>query len=83
MQGLPPVHLNVGTDDLFLPDDRRLIAALDTAGIEVTAIEQQGAGHVYPHRISTPEAEWTIRSQVRWIRERLAPDTTITTEDAR
>ncbi len=73
MDGLPPVHLNVGTLDPFLDDVRRLRAALDAVGVPVEFIEQEGAPHVYPQEVKSPEAEWTIRAQVRWIRERLAP----------
>ena len=83
MHGLPPVHLNVGAEDLFLADDRRFCAALEAAGVDVASIEQAGAGHVYPHRTTTPEAEWTIRSQVSWIRGHITPNDTITNEVAR
>ena len=72
MDGLPPVHVNVGTRDLFLPDIRRLRAAFDDVGVPVTSIEQEDATHTYPQQITTPEAEWTIRSQSQWIRERLS-----------
>ena len=72
MDGLPPVHVNVGTRDLFLPDIRRLRAAFDAVGISVTSIEQEDATHTYPQQVTTPEAEWTIRSQSQWIRERLS-----------
>ena len=71
MGGLPPVHLNVGTDDLFLADNRRLRSLLEAAKVPVTCIEQEGAGHVYPQQITTSEAEWTIRDQVRWIHGRI------------
>ena len=71
MERLAPVHLNVGTLDLFLPDIQQLRAALEVAGVPVAYIEQQGCGHTYPQQITTPEAEWTIRSQVRWIKEQL------------
>ncbi len=76
MFGLPPVHVNVGTVDLFLADNRRLRTALDAAGVPVTFIEQEGATHTYPQKITTAEAEWTIRSQVRWIRDRLDAEPT-------
>ena len=69
MHGLPPVHVNVGTRDLFLADVRRLRQLLEEAGVSVTSIEQEGGVHTYPQQITTPEAEWTIRSQVRWIAE--------------
>ena len=68
MTGLPPVHLNVGTRDLFLPDVRRLRDALHDARVPVTHIEQEGAVHAYPQQITTPEAQWTIRDQIRWLR---------------
>jgi acetyl esterase/lipase len=68
MTGLPPVHLNVGTRDLFLPDVRRLRDALHDARVPVIHIEQEGAVHAYPQQITTPEAQWTIRDQIRWLR---------------
>ena len=48
VHGLPPVHLNVGTEDLFLHDDRRLRTALVAAGVPVTSIEQDGRGPRLP-----------------------------------
>ena len=69
LHGLPPVHLNVGTRDLFLFDNRRLVAALQDAGVELTYIEQQDAKHAYPLRTHTPEAQWAIRDQVRWLHD--------------
>ena len=72
MDGLPPVHLDVGTRDLFLADVRRLRTALEAAGVPVTAIEQEGAGHTYVHRTRTPEGEWAIRSQTTWLQRVLA-----------
>ena len=50
--GFPPVHLNVGTRDLFLPDVRRLRDALQRAGVPVGYVEQQGALHTYPHEVT-------------------------------
>lgn len=66
---LPPVHLNVGTRDLFLFDNRRLVDRLRHSGVDVTYIEQQDATHAYPLRTHTPEAQWTIRDQIRWLQE--------------
>jgi len=71
MHGLPPVHVNVGTGDPFLGDVRRLRGALEAAGVAVDSVEQDGASHTYPQQIITPEAEWTMRAQARWIRDRL------------
>lgn len=64
---LPPVHLNIGTRDLFLYDVRRMREKLQHAGVDVTYIEQQDAKHTYPLRAHTPEAQWTTDDQVRWI----------------
>ncbi|WP_283608164.1 alpha/beta hydrolase fold domain-containing protein [Mycolicibacterium poriferae] len=71
---LPPVHLNIGTRDFFLYDVRRMRDKLQQAGIEVTYIEQQDAKHAYPLRAHTPEAQWTISDQVRWIQRLITPD---------
>ncbi|WP_052424589.1 family 78 glycoside hydrolase catalytic domain [Streptomyces fulvoviolaceus] len=65
--GLPPVHLDAGTRDLFLPDVRRLRDALEAAGVSVTWIEQEGGMHTYPLQTTTREAQWTIRSQAEWL----------------
>jgi acetyl esterase/lipase len=71
--GLPPVHLNVGTKDFFLPDVRRLRNALRDAGVSVDYIEQEGAEHVYALRTKTPQARWTVAEQVRWLRHVMPP----------
>jgi acetyl esterase/lipase len=73
--GLPPVHLNVGTDDFFLHDVRRLRNALRDAGVVVNYIEQQGAEHVYALRSGTPQARWAVAEQIRWLRDVLSHDT--------
>ena len=65
--GLPPVHLDVGTRDLFLPDIRRLRDRLERAQVPTTYIEQVGAAHTYPHEVMSPEARSTIRSQAEWV----------------
>lgn len=73
--GLPPVHLNVGTEDFFLHDVRRLRKALLDKGIRVSYIEQQGAEHVYALRSDTPQARWAVTEQARWLREVLPTST--------
>ncbi len=84
MNGLPPVHLNVGTEDILLADIRRLRIELERAGVPVSCIEQEGAGHTYPQQVTTSEAEWTIRSQVRWILQQISvPCTDETREEER
>ncbi|MCU1691742.1 MAG: 6-hexanolactone hydrolase [Frankiales bacterium] len=56
LQGLPPLHLEVGTAELLLPDSRRLAARARDAGVDVTLHEQAGMPHVWPFLASTPEA---------------------------
>jgi acetyl esterase/lipase len=75
MAGLPPVHLDVGTRDLFRPDVHRLRVKLQEADVDVTFIEQEGGVHGYPQKTTTPEAEWTIRSQAQWLCERVPAET--------
>ena len=70
--GLPRVHLNVGTEDFFLHDVRRLRDALLGNGVRVSYIEQQGAEHVYALRSGTPQARWAVAEQIRWLREVLS-----------
>jgi len=69
LNDLPPVHLNVGTRDLFLFDNRRLVERLKQSGVDVTYVEQQDAKHAYPLRTHTPEAQWAIRDQIGWLQE--------------
>ncbi|WP_164478718.1 alpha/beta hydrolase [Mycolicibacterium stellerae] len=79
--GLPPVHLNVGTEDFFLHDVRRLRNAMLRNGVRVSYIEQQGAEHVYALRSGTPQARWAVAEQIRWLREVL-PSATPSTDSA-
>ncbi|MHA3024271.1 alpha/beta hydrolase [Mycobacterium sp. BMJ-28] len=72
--GLPPVHLNVGTEDFFLHDVRRLRDALRACGVPVTYIEQQRGEHVYALRTGTPQALWTVAKQIQWLRAVLRLD---------
>lgn len=65
--GLPPVHLNVGTEDFFLHDVRRFRDALQANHVPVTYIEQEHADHVYALRGNTPQARWVIDDQIRWL----------------
>jgi acetyl esterase/lipase len=66
LHGLPPVHLNVGTRDLLLPDVRRLKYGLEDVGVPVTYIEQEGGVHTYP-QMGGAAAEWAVREQVKWV----------------
>jgi acetyl esterase/lipase len=67
LAGLPPVHLNVGTQDFFLHDIRRLRDTLQTNNVPVTYIEQEHAEHVYALRSHTAQARWVVNDQIRWL----------------
>ena len=69
--GLPPVHLNVGTHDLFLSDVRALQARLGASGVAVEYHEEPAAMHVYPTIVDSPEAKRTIAAQAAFIRRHL------------
>lgn len=71
--GLPPVHVNVGTEDFFLHDVRRFRDALHASHVPVTYIEQERADHVYALRSNTPQARWTVHDQIRWLKAILPP----------
>ena len=68
---LPPVHINVGTEDFFLHDVRRFRDALQANNVPVTYIEQECAEHVYAIRSNTPQALWVRNDQIRWLKTTL------------
>jgi monoterpene epsilon-lactone hydrolase len=56
LEGLPPLHIEVGTSDLLLSDSERLAAAATEAGVEVQLHVGEGLPHVFPLMLGTPEA---------------------------
>ena len=69
--GFPPTRVDVGTRDLFLPDNRRLRDRLVADGVRVDYREQPGGVHTYPQFVFRPEARAALDVQARWVRERL------------
>lgn len=67
LAGLPPIHLHVGTRDLFLPESRRLRDAVRAAGGVVDHLEQEGGVHGYV-MAGLPESEGTYAAQAAWAR---------------
>ncbi|RKH03695.1 steryl acetyl hydrolase [Corallococcus sp. CA047B] len=59
--GLPPIHIEQGTDDLFLPDARRLRDQVTAAGGQVELHETRGGFHVFMGATFTPEAHAVFR----------------------
>ena len=56
MTGLPPTSVLTGTDDLLLPDSRRLREACAADGTPCELVEAHGMQHVYP-LLPIPEAK--------------------------
>ena len=56
LSGLPPLHVEVGTGELLLPDSRRLVDAARRAGASATLHEGEGLPHVWQVFATTPEA---------------------------
>ena len=59
MTGLPPTSILTGTDDLLVPDSRRLLEACTTAGTPCELTEGPGMQHVYP-LLPIPEARTAL-----------------------
>ena len=73
-KGFPPVHINIGTRDMLLPDVRRLRDKLLAADVFVHYMEQDGGIHTYPFLLETREAQATVALQVKWIKRTLCRD---------
>lgn len=65
---LPPILIDVGTHDRFLPDCRSFAQRLKGAGSKVTLHEQPGAFHVYAGAYPlTPESVQSIGRAARFL----------------
>ncbi len=56
LSGLPPLHVEVGTGEILLPDSSRLVDAARRAGVATTLHEGEGLPHVWQVFATTPEA---------------------------
>jgi len=56
LEGLPPLLIQAGTDELLLSDSVRLAEAATSAGVEVRLQIAEGMPHVYQSMVGTPEA---------------------------
>jgi epsilon-lactone hydrolase len=61
LRGLPPVDIYQGTNDLFLPDARRLQQMISAVGGTVSLHETPGGFHVFMGATFTPEAKRVYR----------------------
>lgn len=61
LEGLPPILTHVGTDELFLPDVRRLHVELEAAGVAHELVEHPDMQHDF-FLFPTPEARRVMAS---------------------
>jgi monoterpene epsilon-lactone hydrolase len=61
LRGLPPIHVYIGTDDVLLPDARKLRERVTAAGGQIQFHEYPGAFHVFVGATFTPEARDAYR----------------------
>ncbi|WP_166463097.1 alpha/beta hydrolase [Amycolatopsis acidicola] len=57
LTGLPQLLVQVGTAELLLANSELFAEAATAAGVDVTLHVEEGAPHVYPIMLGTPEAE--------------------------
>jgi acetyl esterase/lipase len=74
LQGLPPLLVHAGGEEMLLSDATRLADAARDAGVDVTLAVWPGMWHVW-HLMAPmlPEARQAIAAIAAFIRERLAP----------
>ena len=68
--GAPPAWITVGDTEILLDDSRRLVARLQSYGVQATLVERPDHPHVWPlfHNI-LPEARTTLDDLALWIRQ--------------
>ncbi|MEM9891319.1 MAG: alpha/beta hydrolase [Actinomycetota bacterium] len=76
LDDLPPTHIRVGTDEIFLPDITIFNDKLTTAGVETDFHIEPGGIHVYPMLIDDDMCQRALTSQAQFIKRHLELDTT-------
>lgn len=56
LSGLPPLLIQVGTEEILFDDAERLAERAEAAGVDVTLQVTQGAPHVFQSMVGAPEA---------------------------
>jgi acetyl esterase/lipase len=64
LRNLPPIQVYIGTNDMFLPDARKLRELVSAAGGRIDLHETPGGFHVFMQATFTPEAK-RVYHQVR------------------
>jgi len=71
LRGLPPILLQVGTDEILLQDSRRLRAALEVAAVELSYQEFPRRWHVFQSNAGVlADADRALASTAQFIAER-------------
>jgi len=68
LRGLPPIQIYIGTDDILLPDARKLRERVVAAGGQIQFYEYPGAFHVFVGATFTPEARDAYRKIAESVR---------------
>jgi acetyl esterase/lipase len=70
LEGLPPTLVQVGTDELLLPDSRRLCERLRAAGVSASLSEFAGRWHVFQaHAGVLADADRALDAVGRFVRD--------------
>lgn len=71
LDDLPPVHLRVGTDEIFLPDIELFAAKLRAADVVLDYHVEPGGIHVYPMLIDDEMSQRALASQAAFVIDHL------------
>ena len=73
LSGLPPMLVLVGTDEILLPDARRVAERARAGGVDVTLVEAEGAVHLWMLLApEAPESLAALATSGRFLSDRLA-----------
>ncbi|MEM7272059.1 MAG: alpha/beta hydrolase [Actinomycetota bacterium] len=75
LDDLPPVHMVVGTDEIFLPDIEIFHHKLQAAGVETDFHIEPGGIHVYPMLIDDDMCQRALASQAAFVTRQLGLET--------
>ncbi len=71
LRGLPPMLIQVGTDEILLDDSTRLAERAREVGVDVTLMAWPGMFHVFQAIPFLPEANQAIDAIAAFMRERV------------
>ncbi|HSW14624.1 MAG TPA: alpha/beta hydrolase [Solimonas sp.] len=73
LKGLPPLRIEVGSEEILLSDSERLVEMADAAGVEVSFRHWQGLWHVFQvHAGLLPEADESLAGIAVFLRQHWA-----------